>query len=166
MNNEVFKKEKRKEKDFQLRVKDVFEKSSGGRGFINDVLPKLPKLANGMRLLGCNEHSQLIDCGEIFKMRAFLPHQPLQTSETWEDNCTIRLTNNSRLISDEHQIAKVKLEVAVIKTGLADEDAVGIDAVDRLYEVEDIANITLSAFMEQKVKGKQKLKTSYSKRFA
>ena len=138
---------------FQKRVKDVFEKNSGGRGFVNDILPKLPKLANGMRLLGINEMSPLIDCKEVFKLRVFQPDQPYETSEILEDDCTLRLTNLARLMTDENQLAKYKLEIAVIKPGTVDEDAAGKDAVKGLYEAEDVANMTFSMFIEHKLKG-------------
>ena len=145
---------------FQNKVKDVFEKNSGGRGFVNDILPKLPKLANGMRLMGTNEMSPLIDCKEVFKLRVFQPVHPFETSEIWEDDCTLRLTNIARLITDELQVAKYKLEIAVFKPGTVEEDAAGDKAIKGLYEADDMANLTFSAFIEHKLKGKEDLEYS------
>ena len=151
--NDAVEADNNSDKGFQERIKDVFEKNSGGRGFVNDILPKLPKLANGMILMGTNEYSPLIICEEVFKLRVFQPDRPIETSEILEDDCTIRLTNQARLITDDLQLAKFKLEIAVIKTGVVDDDAAGINAVKGLYEAEDMANLTFAAFIESKLKG-------------
>ena len=131
-------------------------KKQAGKVFLEEVLPKLPTLANGMRLLGVNEYSELIDSNEVFKLRVFRPDYPIETSDVFEDNCSIRLTNHSRLITDDLQVAKFKLEVAVFRVGLAENDALGPNALERLYEAEDLANLTFAAFMERKTKGKNR----------
>ena len=159
--NEDDKEKEKAEESIELNDDAFAEREKvAGKVFLEDVLPKLPTLANGMRLLGVNEYSQLIDCNEVFKLRVFRPDFPIETSDVFEDNCSIRLTNHSRLITDDLQVAKFKLEVAVFRVGLADDEALGITATERLYEAEDLANMTFGAFMERKTKGKNRIKTS------
>ena len=136
--------------EFEKRVKDVFEKY--GRKFNNEILPKLPKLPNGMTLLGINEQSPLVDCNEIYKLRVFRPDAPLMYSEVFEDNCTIRFTNLSRLLNDDFSITKFKLETAIFRAGSMEEDQVGTKAVKGLYEAEDVCNTTFRHLMERKIK--------------
>ena len=135
---------------FKMKVKDVFEKN--GRKFNNEILPKLPKLPNGMTLLGINEQSPLIDCNEIYKLRVFRPDTPLAYSEVFEDNCTIRFTNLSRLLNDDLSISKFKLETAVFRVGAMEEDQIGTKAIKGLYEAEDACNMTFRHLMDRKIK--------------
>ena len=136
--------------EFNLKVKDVFERN--GRKFNNEILPKLPKLPNGMTLLGINEQSPLIDCGEIYKLRVYRPDTPLVHSEVFEDNCTIRFTNLSRLLNDDLTITKFKLETAIFRVGAMEEDQTGTKAIKGLYEAEDVCNMTFRHFMDRKIK--------------
>ena len=93
-----------RDETFNGKVKDAFN-----RKFIMEVLPKLPRLPNGMVLLAAHEQSPLINCGEIYKMRLCRPDIPLSYSELFDDCCTVRFTNNARLISDECQIIKDRI---------------------------------------------------------
>ena len=137
------------EVEFKKRVDSAFN-----RKFHEDILPRLPVLPNGMRLLGVNEHSPLIDSGELYKMRVFRPDHPFKTSEVFEDGCVLRYVNISRLITDEMLITKFKIESAIFKTGIMDHDQVGTKAIKGLAETEDMANLTYKPFVEGKVKGK------------
>ena len=136
--------------EFKRRAKDVFTKF--GNGFCKDILPKLPVLPNGMHLLGVDEQSPLIDCGELYKIRAFRPDTPLRQSEVFEDNCTIRYTNLSRLINDDLTISKFKVELATFRVGPVENDQVGNNAIKGTYEAEDACNLTVKQFIERKVK--------------
>ena len=93
---------------FQQKVKDAFNEK-----FVAEILPKLPRLPNGMVLLAAHEQSPLVDCGEIYKMRLCRPDVPLGYSELFDDCCTVRFTNNARLISDECQIIKDRMHSQV-----------------------------------------------------
>ena len=136
--------------DFKNRAKAVSEHY--GKCFIKEILPKLPKLPNGMTLLGANEQSPLINCGEIYKVRVYRPDEPVAHSEVFEDNCTVRFTNISRLMNDDLIIAKFKIETATFKVGPVDEDQVGTDALKGLYEAEDVGSLTFKPFIERKIK--------------
>ena len=138
--------------DFEARAENVFKKY--GHAFLKDVLPRLPKLANGMILLGCNEQSPLASHGDLFKMRLFRPDYPINTSEVFEDGCILRFTNVARLLSDDAIVIKFKLEAATQKVGVIDKDMAGVNASPGLFEAEDLCNMTLRAFLERKVKGK------------
>ena len=141
--------------EFRKRVDDAYDIS--GKKFHEDILPRLPILPNGMRLLGVNEHSPLIESGELYKMRVFRPDYPFKTSEVFEDDCILRYVNISRLITDEMLITKFKVESAIFKTGLMDPDQVGTNAIKGLVESEDMANLTYGPFVEGKVKGNLKI---------
>ena len=132
------------------------------KNFLNKILPELPTLPNGMKLLGVNEQSPLIDSGELFKMRVFRPDKPISTSEVFDDGCAIRYTNYSKLVNDVLIISKFKIESAIFKAGIMDDDQVGLKAIKWLYEAEDIANLTLRPFIEHKVEGKRCFKKFYS----
>ena len=136
--------------EFNLKVKDVFERN--GRKFNKEILPKLPKLPNGMILLGINEQSPLIDCDEIYKLRVYRPDTPLAHSEVFDDSCTIRFTNLSRLLNDDLSITKFKLETAVFRVGAMEDDQTGMKAINGLYEAEDVCNLTFRHFMDRKMK--------------
>lgn len=137
--------------DFEVRAKNVFEKY--GHAFLKDVLPQLPKLPNGMVLLGCNEQSPLASHGDLFKMRMFRPDLPINTSEVYEDGTVLRFTNVARLMTDDAIVIKFKLEAATQKVGVIDKDMTGLNATVGLFEMEDLGNMTLRAFLERKVKG-------------
>ena len=139
--------------DSEIEVKLVEVHENYRNEFLNKILPKLPKLPNGMKLLGVNEQSPLVDSGELFKMRVFRPDEPIETSEIFDDGCAIRYTNYSKLINDVLIISKFKIESAIFKAGVMDEDQVGLKAIKYLYEAEDMANLTLRPFIEHKVKG-------------
>ena len=140
--------------DFEVRAKNVFEKY--GHAFLKDVLPRLPKLPNGMILLGCNEQSPLASHGDLFKMRMFRPDLPISTSEVYEDGTVLRFTNVARLMTDDAIVIKFKLEAATQKVGVVDKDMAGLNATVGLFEMEDLGNMTLRAFLERKVKGKNR----------
>ena len=141
--------------DYEAAAREAFEKF--GKPFMSEVLPKLPKLRNGMRLLGVNERSPLLNSGELFKMRLFRPERPLATSELFEDGTRMRLTNLSRMMNDDFVISKFKIEAVTHKSGLADSDMVGLKTTPGLFEAEDVGNLTMKPFMERKVKGKSSL---------
>ena len=138
--------------DYEAAAKLAYERS--GKPFMREVLPKLPKLQNGMRLLGVNERSPLLECGELFKMRIFRPERPLATSELFEDGTRMRLTNLSRLVNDDFVISKFKIETVSYKSGLADSDMVGLKTTPGVFEAEDVGNLTTKPFIERKTKGK------------
>ena len=135
---------------------DLVNESEGEKKkeLYSDVLPKLPKLRNGMVVLGVHERSPLIDCGELFKCRIFRPDKPLRTSEVFEDGTAVRFTNLSRLLSDDFAITRFKIEMATYKVGLAESDMIGEKATPGVFEIEDFGNLTLKPFMERKVRGK------------
>ena len=149
IENDSVKPNKSEDLSFAERVENAFE-----MGFVNDVLPKLPLLRNGMRLMGCQEPILLGDNGELFKLKAFRPDQPLATSEIFEDGAMMRFTNLSKLVNDDFIISKFKVELAVYKAGLVDEDMTGLKAIERVLEMEDVANLTIKPFLERKLKGK------------
>lgn len=122
--------------------------------FLSDVLPRLPKTRNGMRIMGVNEQSPLIDCGELYKLRIFRPDKPLATSEIFEDGTRVRFTNLSKIGSDDFTISKFKIEAVTFQAGLADEDMIGTEATKGVFEAEDACNLTMKPFIEKKVKGK------------
>ena len=136
--------------------KDGKDKMMGGtKGFfMSEVLPKLPRLSNGMRLLGVHEQSPLIDSGELYKMRVFRPDKPIASSEIFEDGTRMRFTNLSKIGSDDFIISKFKIEMVTCKAGLADSDTVGMNAVKGVFEAEDACNLTMKPFVEMKIKGK------------
>ena len=137
--------------DYETRARKEYEKN--GTPFLTEVLPKLPKLRNGMKILGVWEQSPLVDSGEVFKLRIFRPDKPIQTSEVFDDGATIRFTNLARLISDDFTISKFKVELATFKAGLADEDMVGLKASQGIFEAEDFSTLTIKPFVERKLKG-------------
>ena len=145
-------KNKNEDFDYEKTAKAAHEKN--GKPFMSEVLPKLPKLRNGMRLLGVNEHSPLLSTGELYKMRIFRPDRPLSTSEIFEDGSRVRFTNLSRLVNDDFVITRFKFEATSFKTGLADSDSVGLKTIEGIFEAEDACNLTMRPFIEKKIKGK------------
>ena len=137
--------------DYETRARKEYEKN--GTPYLTEVLPKLPKLRNGMKILGVCEQSPLVDSGEVFKLRMFRPDKPIKTSEVFDDGAAIRFTNLSRLISDDFIISKFKVELATFKAGLADEDMIGLKAAQGVFEAEDFATLTVKPFVERKLKG-------------
>ena len=144
-------KEEKGDFDYEARAREVFEKK--GRPFMEEILPKLPKQRNGMRLLGVHEQSPLLGCGELYKLRVFRPDRPLATSEIFEDGTRIRFTNLSRLMSDDFAISKFKIEMVTFKVGMADQDSIGFNATAGIFEAEDVCNLTFKPFLEKKIKG-------------
>ena len=144
-------KEEKEDFDYEARAKEIFEKK--GRPFMQEILPKLPKQRNGMRLLGVHEQSPLVGCGELYKLRVFRPDRPLATSEIFEDGTRIRFTNLSRLMSDDFAISKFKIEMVTFKVGMADQDSIGFNATAGIFEAEDVCNLTFKPFLEKKIKG-------------
>ena len=120
---------------------------------MSEVLAKLPKQRNGMRLLGVNEQSPLVECGELFKLRMFRPDKPIITSEIFEDGTRARFTNLSRLTGDDFAISKFKIELVTFKVGIADQDTIGEKATKGVFEAEDICNLTIKPFLEKKLRG-------------
>ena len=141
--------------DYQARARKEYEKN--GTPFLTEVLPKLPKLRNGMKILGVCERSPLVDSGEVFKLRMFRPDKPVRTSEVFDDGATIRFTNLSRLVSDDFIISKFKVELATFKVGLADDDMIGLKAAQGVFEADDFSTLTVKPFVERKLRGKSKL---------
>ena len=137
--------------DYEAKAREIFEKK--GRPFMTEILPKLPKTRNGMRLLGVNEQSPLLECGELFKMRVFRPDRPIITSEIFEDGTRARFTNLSRLTGDDFAISKFKIELVTFKVGVADQDTTGINATEGVFEAEDLCNLTIKPFLEKKLRG-------------
>ena len=130
-----------------------------------EILPKLPKMRNGMVILGVHEQSPLVDCGELFKCRIFRPDKPLKTSEVFEDGTSVRFTNLTRLMSDDFTITRFKVELATYKVGVAESDMVGIRATPGIFEIEDFGNLTIRPFIERKTRGKynaRDLKNKYN----
>ena len=143
--------EKNEVLNYEKTMKEIAEKS--GKMFMSEVLPKVPKLRNGMRLLGVHEQSPLLNTGELYKFRIFRPDRPLATSEIFEDGSRVRFTNLSRMVNDDFVIVKFKFEAVSLKTGLADSDTIGLKTIEGLFEAEDICNLTLKPFIEKKIKG-------------
>ena len=140
--------------DYEKRAKEIFEKR--GRPFMSEVLPKLPKQRNGMRLLGVHEQSPLLRSGELFKIRIHRPDKPLIHSEVHEDGTRLRFTNLSRMVCDDFIISKFKMETVVFKVGVADQDTTGHNATKGVFEAEDMCNLTVRPFLERKIKGNYK----------
>ena len=125
---------------------------------MSEVLPKLPKLRNGMRLMGVHEQSPLLGSGELFKIRIHRPDKPLIHSEVHEDGTRLRFTNLSKMVCDDFIISKFKLETVLFKVGIADQDTTGHNATKGVFEAEDMCNLTARPFLERKMKGKMKNK--------
>ena len=138
--------------NFENAAREAFDKS--GRKFMSEVLPKLPKLRNGMRLLCVHEQSPLVNTGELYKARIFRPDRPLTASEIFEDGSRVRFTNLSRMVNDDFVVARFKFEVVSFKAGVADNDMLGLKSTPGVFEAEDISNLTLKPFIERKIKGK------------
>ena len=94
--------------EVERRTKDLHEDYR--KRFLTNILPSLPTLPNGMKLMGVNEQSPLIDSGEIFKLRVFRPDRPYKTSEVFDDGCALRYINYSRLVNDDIMVSKECLE--------------------------------------------------------
>ena len=144
---------KRKESDDLNETKNEKPEMPKSR-FMSEVLPKLPRIRNGMRLLGIHEQSPLIDSGELYKMRVFRPDKPIASSEVFEDGTRMRFTNLSKIVSDDFIISRFKIEMVTCKVGLADSDTLGTNAVKGVFEAEDACNLTMKPFLEKKMKGK------------
>ena len=143
--------------DYEARAKEDYIKK--GEPYMAEILPKLPKLRNGMVIMGVHEQSPLVSCGELFKCRIFRPDKPLRTSEVFEDGTTIRFTNLSRLMSDDFTVTRFKIEMATYKVGVAESDMIGTKATPGIFEIEDFGNLTLKPFMERKTKDLMELVT-------
>ena len=152
-NEEAGKKENSDDFDYEERARKIFEEK--GKPFMSEVLPKLPKQRNGMRLLGVHEQSPVLGSGELFKIRMYRPDKPLVHSEVYEDGSRLRFTNLSRLVCEDFIISKFKMEAVIFKVGLADQDTTGHNATKGVFEAEDMCNLTIRPFLEKKMKGKQ-----------
>ena len=122
--------------------------------FLSDILPKLPVMSNGIKLLGVSENNPLIKTEEIYKMRFVRPDKPIGHSEIWEDSTTLRLTVFGKLISDEVQLTFCRFESAGYIPGIQDDDAVGVNATKGVLEAHDIGNLTVKPFLHRKTSGK------------
>ena len=140
--------------DYEKRAKEMFDKK--GRPFMREVLPKLPKQRNGMRLMGVHEQSPLLGSGELFKIRIHRPDKPLIHSEVHEDGTRLRFTNLSRMVCEDFIISKFKMETVIFKVGVADQDTTGHNVTEGVFEAEDMCNLTIRPFLERKIKGKGK----------
>lgn len=138
--------------DYEKKAREIFEKK--GRPFMSEVLSKLPKQRNGMRLLGVHEQSPLLGSGELFKIRIYRPDKPLIHSEVHEDGTRLRFTNLSKMVCEDFMISKFKMEAVVFKVGVADQDTTGHNATKGVFEAEDMCNLTVRPFLERKIKGK------------
>ena len=121
--------------------------------FLSDVLPKLPEMANGIKLLGVAETNPLIKSEEIYKLRYVRPDKPIGHSEIWEDSTTLRLTVFGKLISDELQLTFCRFESAGYIPGIQDDDAVGTDATKGVLDAHDVGNMTVKPFLHRKTSG-------------
>ena len=122
--------------------------------FLSDVLPKLPEMANGIKLLGVAETNPLIRCEDVYKLRYVRPDKPIGHSEIWEDCTTLRLTIFGKLVSDELQLTLCRFESAGYIPGTQEEDAVGTKAIKGVFELHDAVNLTVKPFLHRKASGK------------
>ena len=122
--------------------------------FLYEFLPKLPVMANGIKLLGVAETNPLLDCGEVYKIRYARPDKPIGHSELFEDCTTIRLTVFGKLISDDLQMTFCRLESASFLPGIQEEDAIGVEATKNVLELHDACNLTVKPFIRRKTSGK------------
>lgn len=122
--------------------------------FLYEVLPKLPSMSNGIKLLGVAETNPLIQCEDVYKIRYARPDKPIGHSELWEDCTTLRLTVFGKLISDDLQLTFCRLETASFIPGIQEKDAIGINAVKNVLELHDVSNLTVKPFIQRKTTGK------------
>ena len=124
--------------------------------FLTDVLPKLPTMSNGIKLLGVAETNPLIRCEDVYKLRYLRPDRPIGSSEIWEDRTTLRMTVFGKLVSDELQMTNCRFETACYIPGIQEKDAIGTEAVKGVLESHDIANLTAKPFLQRKASGKRR----------
>ena len=139
------------EMDSEIEFKKAVEKA--GEHFIYEVLPKVTTMSNGMKLLGLEETNPLTKGGDIYKIRTAHPDQPIGYSEVWADKTTIRLTQFSKLLSDEIHLSSFRIEVACFAPGCQDEDVVGVNGIKGLYAATDTCTLTLIPFIKRKISG-------------
>ena len=121
--------------------------------FLHEVLPKVPSMANGMKILGVPEISTLTKTGEVYKMRIAHPNRPIGMSEVWDDRMTLRMTTFAKLISDELQLMNFRIEMACLVPGAVEKDVIGTKAVKGLYEASDAGKLTIKPFLQRKITG-------------
>ena len=124
-----------------------------GNKFIHEILPKVPTMANGMKILGAAETSPLTKTGEVYKLRIAHPNRPIGMSEVWDDRTTLRMTTFAKLISDELHLLNFKIEVACMVPGALEKDVTGNNAIKGLYEVSDTNKLTIKPFIQRKISG-------------
>ena len=123
--------------------------------FLSDVLPRLPEMSNGIKLLGVAETNPLVRCEDVYKLRYVRPDKPIGHSEIWEDCTTLRLTIFGKLVSDELQLTLCRLETAGFIPGIQEKDAVGTEAIKGVLELHDAGNLTVKPFLQRKASGRQ-----------
>ena len=129
--------------------------------FLTDVLPKLPTICNGIKLLGVAETNPLIRCEDVYKLRYVRPDRPIGSSEIWEDRTTLRMTVFGKLVSDELKMTNCRFETACFIPGIQDKDAIGTQAAKGVLELHDIANLTAKPFLQRKASGTYHLTAYY-----
>ena len=122
--------------------------------FLTDVLPKLPTMSNGIKLLGVAETNPLIQCEDVYKLRYVRPDRPIGSSEIWEDRTTLRMSVFGKLASDELQLINCRFEAACFIPGIQEQDAIGTQATKGVLELHDTANLTAKPFLQRKASGK------------
>ena len=125
-----------------------------------ELLPKVPSLASGMKLLGVPELNPLHKSGEVYKLRLCRPDFPIGFSEAWDDRTTLRMTNFAKLISEDVQMTNFRVEIASLVPGIQDEDVVGTRGMTELFEATAVCTLTMKPFIQRKVTGKLKWKAS------
>ena len=138
------------EKTQELKINDSRLPKSK---FLSDILPKLPSMSNGIKLLGVAETNPLIKTEEVYKLRYVRPDKPIGHSEIWEDSTTLRLTVFGKLISDELQLTYCRFESAGYIPGIQDDDAVGTGATKGVLDLHDVGNLTVKPFLHRKTSG-------------
>ena len=121
--------------------------------FLYEVLPKLPVMSNGIKLLGVAETNPLIKSEDVYKLRYVRPDRPIGHSELWEDCTTLRLIVFGKLISDDTLLTFCRFESACFMPGVQDEDAIGLNAVKDVFELHDVGNLTIKPFIRRKTSG-------------
>ena len=136
-----------------------------GNEKLAELLPKLPSMANGMVLMGVPELNPLHKSGEVYKMRIARPDFPLGYSEAWDDRTTLRMTNFSKLVSEEVQMSSFRIEIASLAPGVKDDDMVGTQGIKGLYRATDVCTLTLGPFVQRKITGKNRSLTIYQNNY-
>ena len=139
--------------DCNKEIAPMTSTNSKERENLAELLPKLPSMANGMVLLGVPELNPLHRSGEVYKMRIARPDFPLGYSEAWDDRTTLRMTNFSKLVSEEVQMSSFRIEVASLAPGIRDDDMVGTQGIKGLYRATDVCTLTLGPFVQRKITG-------------